>query len=134
MNQLPELPRVLNKREAKITPKVMQWFKEMGITNYALEIKATKTGSIPKSAVMAHQLRALIQVQREEGITIKLSDAARIRQPFDVFNLSSTDAYIVACFLTQRIAIVIPPRKWEGVQIKNLDATVKIRGVFTFKI
>ncbi len=66
---LPELTRVLNKREANITPLVMRWFRENYPFDVAIEVKATKTGSIPFKAVADHQLKALKQVQTKEGLS-----------------------------------------------------------------
>ena len=108
------MPRVLNKREARITPRVLKWFKENYKESVALEIKATSTNSIPKSALKDHQLKALLAVKSERGLTYKIPDNARIRLPFDAFQMKNTQAFVVACFTKRGICLAIPPEEWRG--------------------
>lgn len=116
---LPDLPRQLIKREANITPKILDWFHVHYPHNVALEIKATKTNSIPKSAVKDHQLIALIMAQTKTGLTYKIPDNGRVRQPFDAFQFKNAHSFVVCAFLKQRIALAIDPNKWNGATPKS---------------
>lgn len=110
----PDLPRVLKKREADLTPKILQWFRTSYPFSVALEIKVTKTGSIAKSALQDHQLKALLAVQSGAGLTHKLSDAGHLRQPFDAFQMKNTHSFVVCVFLTSKVCLAINPNKWNG--------------------
>ncbi len=127
MQELPDLPRVLVKREAAITPLVLAYFRDHYPRTVAIEVKATKGNTIREKAVLPHQLAALRGAQSEKGIVHKLSDAARMRQPFDAFKIVNADAYVVACFLNDHTCLAIEPSKWRG-------ATVKSECSFKFKI
>lgn len=113
-NELPDLPRKLNKREASITPKIIKWFKENYPESVALEIKITKTNSIPRSALLPHQQKALIAVQTAQGLTHKLSDIGHIRQPFDAFIMKNTRSFVIACLPKHKVALAILPQNWNG--------------------
>ncbi len=113
MDNLPNLPRKLRKREADITPKILDWFRKHHNACAAIEIKATDGHSIPASALMPHQKAALMQAAGK-GITHKLSDEARRRQPFDAFMLKGVPAYVVAVFTTHRVAYAFPIHLWRG--------------------
>jgi hypothetical protein len=114
---LPDLPRVLNKREAHITPKVMSWFHKNYQKDWAIEIKATATNSIPFSAVKPHQLQSLLEARSKKGFKHKLSDALRQRQPFDAFGFKGADTFVVACFTKHGICLAIEPDNWQGARI-----------------
>jgi len=114
INILPDLPKKLQKREAKITPLVLKWFQKNFPFSCALEIKATKTNTISKSALKEHQCKALIAVQSMSGLSYKIPDNSRIRLPFDAFQLKGTQSFVVACFLKERICLAIDPKDWEG--------------------
>ncbi|MES2006878.1 MAG: hypothetical protein V4436_02085 [Patescibacteria group bacterium] len=115
-NELPPLPKTLHKREASVTPKVLAWFKTHHEGPAAIEVKATDTKSIPASKLEPHQRLALLAAMSSEGMTHKLSDEARRRQPFDALLLKNTPAYVVACFTGtgDRICLVIPVEEWCG--------------------
>jgi hypothetical protein len=119
INQLPELPRVLKKNEAKITPKILAYFQEKYPFSVALEIKTTKTNSIPRSALLPHQLNALIAVRSEKGLTYKIPDASHLRLPFDAFSLKQATSFVVACFQKHNTCLVINPEKWNGANIST---------------
>ena len=87
--KLPDLPRKLNKREAKITPDVIRWFKENYKTSVALEIKVGKNKLLP------HQEIALEQVQKG-SFSWKIPDMGT-RNPFDSFILKNANAFVVIC-------------------------------------
>lgn len=83
-------------------------------SNWAIEIKSTRTNSIPFSAVKSHQLAALLDVRSEKGFKHKLSDALRLRQPFDAFGFKKADSFVVACFPSKHICLAINPHDWKG--------------------
>lgn len=85
--ELPNLPRVLKKREQKITPKIQKWFKHNWPNSYALEIK------IKGNKLKTHQDRDLRKVKNGK-FDIKLSDATVGKQPFDVVGLINADAIV----------------------------------------
>jgi len=125
-NTLPDLPRKLQKREQSITPRVLEWFNKNFPFSVALEIKATKTASIPPSALLPHQLQALLAVQSEAGLTHKISDAGRIRQPFDAFQMKKTRSFVVCVFLSHKVCLAIDPAKWNGASINSTNQTFSI--------
>lgn len=94
---------------------MLEWFRHNGPASCAIEIKATRTGSIPASALLAHQKAALLAATRE-GIIHKISDEARRQQPFDAFKIARAEAYVVCCFLGRGLseALVIDVREWAG--------------------
>lgn len=125
---LPDLPRKLNKREAKITPSVMKWFMKNHPSNVALEIKATKSNTIARSAVKDHQLKALLAVRSKEGLSYKIPDTGHVRLPFDCFQLRNTNSYVVACFPAKGVCFAIHPEKWDGFNInKDTDYEFRIK-------
>lgn len=86
---LPELTQIKNKREAKITPRIIKWFEEHYSGSVALEIKIGNTRVLP------HQKTALRQVQ--SGVfSMKLPDTGR-KMPFDVFILKRANSFVVRC-------------------------------------
>ncbi len=109
---LPELPRVIRKREADITPRVLKAVSRVLSGSWAIEIKVSRTNSIPPSAVQEHQLLALKAVSHG-GLTHKISDEARRRQPFDAFCVRG-DAFVVACFTKNHTCYLIAPEMWKG--------------------
>lgn len=113
-NILPDLPRTLKKREASITPRILDWFQNNYHLSCALEIKVTKTGSIAKSALLPHQLQSLLQAQTKDGIVHKISDIGRIRQPFDSFVLKNAQSFVICAFLNHKVCLAINPNKWNG--------------------
>jgi hypothetical protein len=111
---LPDLPKKRQKREAKVTPRVLEWFRKAHKGPCAIEIKATKGNTVSESELAPHQKLALLAAMGE-GIVHKLSDEARRKQPFDAFKLEGVPAYVVACFLSEpRIALVIHVKDWQG--------------------
>lgn len=126
-NDLPELPKRLKKREADVTPRILAWFKAHHPSSCAIEIKATDTNSIPRSALLPHQEAALKAAQSKGGLIHKIADASHLRLPFDAFFLRETEAYVVAAFTTSKEAFVIPVNEWNG-------ASATMRNHFRWKI
>lgn len=89
---LPELPRVLNKKEANWTTTVFRkWLEQKGITA-VWEIKYSKTNSLPFSAVANHQAQSLWNV-RHKTFVFKIPDMGE-KLPFDMFSLKEQPAYV----------------------------------------
>lgn len=61
---------------------------------------------------MDHQRLALLAAKT--GLTHKISDASRTRQPFDAFQLVNAPGFVVACFIKHGICHVIPIEEWKG--------------------
>lgn len=86
---MPELPRVLNKKEAKITPKVIKWFEENYPHTVAVEVK------VGKNKVKDHQQKAIDQVNN--GVfSWKIPDMGN-RSCFDFFVLKDAHGFVVTC-------------------------------------
>lgn len=86
---LPELPKILKKREANITPDVLRWFKDNYPHSCAIEIK------YGKNKLEDHQKTALAQVAGG-CFSYKIADTGR-RNPFDGFLLKNAYACVVTC-------------------------------------
>lgn len=111
---LPELPRKLNKREAEITPRILEWMQKTCPFDWFIEIKATKNNTIPRSAVKPHQLQALLACKSKKGFKHKISDIGRVKQPFDAFGCKLAHSFVVVCFLKHKVCLAIDPQKWDG--------------------
>lgn len=84
-----------------------------------VEVKATKTNSIARSAVKPHQLSALIAVRSPRGMAHKMSDASRLRQPADFWMMKNATSFVVAVFLKDRVCLAIEPSKWNGARVDS---------------
>lgn len=88
--EFPDLPKKRNNTEARITPKVIKWFKENYPRSCALEIK------VKPNKVLPHQDTALHQVST--GVfAYKIPDEGRAKKPFDAFLLNDADGILVTC-------------------------------------
>jgi hypothetical protein len=87
--------------------------------NVLVEVKATKSNTIPFNAVKPHQLLALKAARSKVGLVCKMSDASRIRQPADFWMLKNAQSFVVACFLKERICLAIHPDKWDGARVDS---------------
>lgn len=121
LSSLPAINAPRKKREQSVTPFIVQWFKDNYPGSVALEVKATKTRSIPESALMPHQKSALLEASSMRGIGHKIADTGR-RLPFDAFVLKNTPAFVVACFTADSVAFAIPVEEWRGVRLNALLA------------
>ncbi len=110
---LPDLPSLSKKREQKLTPRVLDWFRKNYKGSCAIEIKATRSRSIPASALRLHQAAALKQVS-SSGLAYKIPDEGFSKKPFDAFFLSYSASFVVACFQTEGVCLVIDADKWRG--------------------
>lgn len=135
---LPELPRKLRKREADHTRAVLEWFKE----NYlggcvVIEIKYSSGNSVPRRAVLPHQIAALTAANSGRGLVHKLSDEARRQQPFDAFLMRSCDAFVVCVFGGSRgvgVCHAVPVRMWGGIKREMNPDSLRVIGGFSFRI
>lgn len=125
-NILPDLPRKLNKREADITPRILDWFRDSYPYSVAIEIKVTKKNTIPRSALLPHQLKSLLDAQSGHGITHKISDIGRIRQPFDAFQLKNAHSFVVCAFLNHKLCFAFDPKQWKGASIHSTNQIFSI--------
>lgn len=114
MKELPELPQLKKKKEAKVTPRVLEWFRKNYHSSCAIEIKNTTKNTIPKSALKEHQMLALKDSKSFNGLVHKLSDESRRQQPYDAFMLKNADAYVVACFSKHGYCLIIDIDQWQG--------------------
>ena len=92
------LPKKMNKREAKLTPKLVEKLKKKHpFRNWVLEVKMVG------NKLAEHQKKALRQV--EDGkFTYKIPDLGQ-RNPFDVIHLGDADA--IVCYIdgdTKKVA------------------------------
>lgn len=97
--ELPDLPKKLNKKEAKITPAVLKWFEDHYPYSCALEIK------VGKNKVLDHQLIALKQVA-DGTFSYKIPDTGR-RNPFDAVVLQNAKAFIITCDATSKDCMAV---------------------------
>lgn len=86
---LPNLPRQLNKREAKIDSKVLEWFEKNYPEDVAIEVK------IKGGKLKPHQIIAL-ELVASGKFYFKIPDMGR-RNPFDGFVLKKAHAFVVTC-------------------------------------
>ncbi len=89
MKNLPQLPRQMKKREAKIDSKVLEWFSVNYPTSVAVEVK------IKGNKLKPHQELSLNEVQGG-AYYFKIPDMGR-RNPFDGFVLKNANAFTVTC-------------------------------------
>jgi len=117
MTTLPDLPRILAKKEASVTPAILKWIRENGPPSFLFEIKVCRGKSLPASAVLPHQKLALLAASGG-GIVHKISDEARRKQPADGFKISFARGYVFVAFLKES------PRKVVVIDIKKLPARI----------
>lgn len=96
----------------------MEWFRNQTyLSNCAIEIKATNKNTIPEKALQDHQRKALLNA-KSTGIVHKIADSKR-RNPFDAFMLKNADAFVVACFTSHGVCLVIPVDQWKGARYND---------------
>lgn len=88
-NNLPDLKKQRQHKEADITPLVIDWFEKNYPDSVAVEVK------VKKNKAKSHQLLALWQVLKG-CFSYKLPDMGR-RNPFDFFVLKNAKAFVVTC-------------------------------------
>lgn len=93
---LPELPRILNKKEASWTTKFLKhWvLDESTLPSGPIEVKQTKMDSIPFNAVSEQQLADLLACMSSRGHWWKVADMGR-KNDFDVVFYRNAPAWIV---------------------------------------
>lgn len=113
---LPDLPKIINKKEQSITPRILAWFRDNYKENFALEIKVSYTNTLPHSKVEKHQLQAL-QLAENGFLVHKIVDTGT-RNPFDAFGLYKVKSWIVIYFIKHKKFVAISPRTF--VQTKQI--------------
>lgn len=91
--------------ESAFTSKFNKWIKHVYCKTGAFEIKQTPNPSLPYSAVVPHQINALLQA-KHGTLVFKIPDAG-YQNPFDVFSLAFVPAYVVIKFTKHWYAIDI---------------------------
>ena len=93
---LPELPRILNKKEASWTTNFLKkWvLEESTLPSGPIEVKQTKMDSIPFSAVSEQQLADLLECMSSRGHWWKVADMGR-KNDFDVVFYRNSPAWVV---------------------------------------
>lgn len=81
------------KREKSFQTTFNHWLKNVYKKTGAYELKQTTTGSLPFSAVVDHQVDALLNVRHGQFV-FKIPDAG-YQNPFDCFSLCEQPAYVV---------------------------------------
>lgn len=103
----------------------MEYFRTSNLfSSCAIEIKATKTNTIPEKALQPHQRQALLSA-KHGTITHKIADN-RTRLPFDAFMLCRSQAFVVACYTTHGVCLVFDIDSWHGARYDD-DALYKIK-------
>ena len=87
-------------REKDFQTKVTRWLQHEGKTG-AYELKLTKTGSLPFSALAPHQKQNLLNA-KHSSIVFKIPDSGWTN-PFDCFCLRNTNAFVVVQFWKLRV-------------------------------
>ena len=122
-NILPDLPRTLNKKEANITPRILQAIlSDSRFTSCPIEIKVTKGNSLYKGQLKSHQRVSLMQSFDPfgKGFKHKLSDIGRIEMPFDAVIFKKSQAWLVIWYEKYKEcwAISIEKVKEDKIHIK----------------
>lgn len=90
---MEELPKLLNKKEAYYTPRVLSNLHHTCV----VEIKYTDGPTLPVSKIREHQIAALRNVQSGKVFKYKIPDMGQ-RNPFDAVILHEVPAYLVIIF------------------------------------
>ena len=131
-NKLPDLPRVLKKREADWTTTVFRhWLEKNGKTG-AYEVKYAKGDSLPFSAVLPHQIENLLAV-RHKTFVYKVVDMGE-KNPFDCFCMTEQPAYIVIKYPKGFVLITIDAFVLESQRSKRRSLTWQRAQEIAFKI
>lgn len=69
------------------------WLKAVHKKTGAFELKQTKGNALPFTAVVPHQVQALLQV-KNGTLVFKIPDSG-YQNPFDVFSLTREEAFVV---------------------------------------
>lgn len=93
---LPNLPQIKEKKETNFGTEIFRkWLeKKTDWPSSAFELKQTESNSLPFSAVLPHQIIALLQA-KNRGLIFKPSDDSRGSKPCDYLFLKKTCAWIV---------------------------------------
>lgn len=77
--------------------KFSKWIKYQHFSTTAFELKLTKGGRLPFSAVQDHQVRNLLSAKHGK-LSYKIPDAGYDLKPFDCFVIQGAQSYVVVMF------------------------------------
>ena len=130
--KLPDLPKVLKKREADWTTKVFRhWLEKNGKTG-VYEVKYAKGDSLPFSAVLPHQIENLLAV-RHKTFVYKVIDMGE-KNPFDIFCLTEQPSFIVIRYPKGFVLISIDTFVLESQRSKRCSLTFARACDIAFKV
>ena len=87
--------------ERKFQTQFLKWVRHQSkLSTAAFELKLTKEGSLPFSALKEHQLEALYAVKHNR-LAHKIADDSVGFKPFDCFHLREVPAFVVVSFYTR---------------------------------
>jgi len=109
---MENLPRLLKKREASITPKIKEWLKKNIKHDFVYEIKHCKGDTIGVNELQPHQLKAL-SACKHAVFNHKIADMGR-QNPFDGFQMYMCNAYVIVHFSKHNKTLVIDVDDWKG--------------------
>ena len=114
------MPARVKFNEAKLQSLVTQWCKQNMFATCAIELKITKTNTIPLSRFADHQIESLRIVKHgEQPLVHKISDAAPGFKPFDMLVFYNQPAYFGICFYK--------PRKKKIVYLLDIDDFLRLK-------
>lgn len=107
---LPELPRVLKKKEADFGLYFRKWLEKNPMPSALFELKQTGSKDyLSFEAVKPHQIKGLLDAKGRQGLLYKAPDDSRTEKPGDYFYLNNALGYIVIKY----------PKGFEGISIEN---------------
>ena len=94
-----------------------KWARHNLKTTTALELKVSKTDSLPFSRLEDHQFSALKAASGAVGVYHKIADGTMGRKPFDSFYMARAEAYIVIMYrcteIGQKEFFTVSVQAWE---------------------
>ena len=85
------------KKEQQFTTKLQKWLRYNWKESSAFEVKVARDGKrFPYKELYSHQIRALLRVKK--SFVYKIPDLGS-QNPFDVFTLYNTGAYVILKFI-----------------------------------
>lgn len=117
---MEKLPRILKKREASITPKIVEWLKKNLKHDFLYEIKHCKGDTIAESELLPHQKKSLLAC-RNGVFNYKIPDMGG-RNPADGFQMVGSGAYVIVHFSKHNKTLVIDVIDWKGGRHDKINA------------
>ena len=124
----------MQKHESKNQVIFNHWLKNVFKQTGVFELKQTQTDSIPFSAVVPHQIEALLAV-REGRFVWKIPDAG-FQNPFDCFSMVNEQAYVVIfypkAFILIPILVFIQEKQRSKRKSLTYERALEISPTLTF--